>query len=204
VGALAAGSPPDTPRRGQAVPGPGVLPLRRTSGDTAARADPGRRRPLGDRGVLPGREERGRTRPVPGPRLPGLVRPHHVGHGRRGLPRRHPRRHRHGRKGGSAARSDGLIRLSGRRDPPPARRPRPTFHDQPRHRPALVDLATPTTTPSPHLPLPPPRPQTTTLNCRCSTRQRHEDALLIRPAFAQLITAIAYPERRNAGRTLCS
>ena len=53
---------------------------RRPCRDTAARAHPRRRRPLGDRGVLPGREDRRRARPLPGPRLPSLVRPHHLGH----------------------------------------------------------------------------------------------------------------------------
>ena len=42
------------------------------------RADPGRRRAVGDRGMLPDREERGRPGPLSGPRLPSLVRPHHM------------------------------------------------------------------------------------------------------------------------------
>ncbi|GAA2665561.1 hypothetical protein GCM10010400_27220 [Streptomyces aculeolatus] len=66
-----------------------------------------RRVPLGDRGVLPGREERGRSRPLPGPPLSGLVPAHHPGHGRRRPPDRDPRCSR--RKRGH--RHD-LIRLS--------------------------------------------------------------------------------------------
>jgi hypothetical protein len=44
--------------------------------DTSTRADPGRRRPLSDRGMLPDHEERSRPRPVPGPLLASLVRAH--------------------------------------------------------------------------------------------------------------------------------
>ncbi|TDD40361.1 hypothetical protein E1288_35550 [Saccharopolyspora elongata] len=46
---------------------------------------------VGDRGVLPEREERGRARPVSGPVVAGLALPHHSGHARRRLPRCHPR-----------------------------------------------------------------------------------------------------------------
>jgi hypothetical protein len=57
----------------------GVLPLRRPGGHTAVRVDPGGRGPLGDRGVLPDREERSRPGSLPGPHLAGLVCPHHPG-----------------------------------------------------------------------------------------------------------------------------
>ena len=111
VGTLVAGPPPDRARPGQEVSGPGLLPLRRARTDPVAGTDPGRRRPLGDRGVLPDREERGRPGSLPGPVMAGLARPHHVGHARRRLPRRHPRAG--GGKGGPATGRDGLIPLSG-------------------------------------------------------------------------------------------
>ena len=83
--------PDPRPTRGQDRAGAGLLPLRRTRDHPAARADPRRRHPLGDRGMLPDRQERGRARPLPGPHLASLVRPHHPGHARRRLARRHPR-----------------------------------------------------------------------------------------------------------------
>ncbi len=55
--------------------------------------DPSRRCPLGDRGMLPNRENRGRSRPLPGPPLRRLVPAHHPGHARPHLPRRHRRYH---------------------------------------------------------------------------------------------------------------
>ena len=53
--------------------------------------DPGRRIPLGRRGVLPEREERDRPRPLPGPPLRRLVPPRHPRPARTRLPRRHRR-----------------------------------------------------------------------------------------------------------------
>ena len=60
------------------------VPRHRTGAD--------RRDPLGDRGVLPGREERVRPGPVRSPPLPGLVPAHHPGHARPRFPGRHGRR----------------------------------------------------------------------------------------------------------------
>lgn len=54
-------------------------------------ADPGCGGPLGGRGVLPGREERGWPRPLPGPTLRRLVPPRHPRRPRARLPRRHRR-----------------------------------------------------------------------------------------------------------------
>ena len=44
-------------------------------------------------GVFPDREERGRTRPLPGATLAGLVSPHHPGHARARVPDHHPSGH---------------------------------------------------------------------------------------------------------------
>src|ERR687894_69671 len=60
--------------------------------------------------MLPDRQERSRARPLPGPHLQGLVRPHHPGPARRRLPRHHPRPRtpgRSGRKRGSPISSGG-------------------------------------------------------------------------------------------------
>ena len=51
-----------------------------------SRTGSGRRCRVGDRGVLPGREERVRPGPVRSPPLRGLVPPHHPGHARARLP----------------------------------------------------------------------------------------------------------------------
>src|SRR5690606_23378770 len=79
------------------------------------------------------------------------------------------------RKGGTHSRPYRRRRrpdpVEQQRDPPPARHPRPRPRDLRADRPALVDLATPTTAPGPNMPLPPTRPSTTvTTNCRCSIR----------------------------------
>ena len=59
----------------------------------------GRGQPLAHRGMLPAGQGRGRARPVPGPHLAGLVRPHHLVHARPGLA---GRQQGPGRKRGSA------------------------------------------------------------------------------------------------------
>src|SRR5690606_30118839 len=86
------------------------------------------------------------------------------------------------RKRGTHSRPDRRRRrpdpVEQQRDPPPARHPRPRPRDLRADRPALVDLATPTTAPGPNMPLPPTRPSTTvTTNCRCSTSSRALESL---------------------------
>ena len=87
-----------------------LLRLLRAPRHPAARAGPRRRHPLGHRGVVPDRQERGRARPVPGPPLRRLVRPHHPGHDRRRVPGRHPRRR--SRKRGQDSSAGTLVPLS--------------------------------------------------------------------------------------------
>ena len=86
---LAAGPPlhhrPDRPR---------LLPVLRLGHDEAGRPGRGGRDPVGDRGVLPERQRRGRPGPVPGPPLRRLVPPHHPGDARPRLPHHHPSRRR--------------------------------------------------------------------------------------------------------------
>ena len=85
-----AGPPlPRTELQGRA--GAGLLPVRRPGRHRRRGADPRRRGPLGRRGVLPERQERGRPRPLPGPPLRRLVQPRHPGRPRPRLPRRHRR-----------------------------------------------------------------------------------------------------------------
>lgn len=104
-----------------------------------------RRHPMGHRGMLPDRQERNRPRPLPGPRTPGLVSPHHPGHARPGLPRRHP--------GGTRTRSrpsrDQDLR---QRDPAALRRADPASTGYGPH-PPLVMVATTPPNPSPPIPL---------------------------------------------------
>jgi len=58
------------------------------------------------RGVLPASQERGRARPVPGPHLAGLVRPHHLVNARPGLAGRQPGQ---GREKGIGTSDPGMI-----------------------------------------------------------------------------------------------
>src|SRR3954454_13271360 len=97
---------PERPRRtGRAV----LLRLRRPGRDHPRAADRGGRWPLADRGMLPGGEERGRPRVLPGAGLHRLVPAHHPGDARPRLPVGHPR---HRRKGGAAAGTGQLIALT--------------------------------------------------------------------------------------------
>ena len=66
-----------------------LLPVLRTRRDRRRGADPGGRVAVGDRGMLPDREERDRAGPVPGPPLRRLVPPRHPGHAGARLPVRH-------------------------------------------------------------------------------------------------------------------
>jgi len=77
-----------------------LLPRLRTRRRRYPGAGPDRRFPLGDRGVLPGREERVRPGPVRSPPLHGLVSAHHPGHARPRRPDSTRRPGRRGRKGG--------------------------------------------------------------------------------------------------------
>ena len=71
---------------------------------------PGRRGTLGDRGVLPGREERVRPGPVRSPSLRGLVSAHHSDHVRARFPGRHGTPALG--KGGGTGETPGLIGLT--------------------------------------------------------------------------------------------
>lgn len=84
-------------RRGWVWPADRSAPARSPTTGASALAGPGcgtwsgRRYPVGDRGVVPDGEERGRPGPVPGPSLRRLVRAHHR-HGRRRVPAGQPAR----------------------------------------------------------------------------------------------------------------
>ena len=64
----------------------GVLHLPRPGRHRAGRPGQGRRSPVGGRGMLPGRQERDRPGPLPGPPLRRLVPARHPVHARAGLP----------------------------------------------------------------------------------------------------------------------
>lgn len=66
----------------------GVLPLLIAAAGHAARDRRGRRRPLGNRGLLRRGEGRDRTGPLPSPQVPGLVPARHPGNARARCPRR--------------------------------------------------------------------------------------------------------------------
>lgn len=66
--------------------------------------------PMGRRGMLPSREERGRPRPLPGPPLRRLVPAHHPRDARPRLPCRYQQER--SRKGGNTDREDELIPLT--------------------------------------------------------------------------------------------
>ena len=118
---------------------------------------------MGDRVVLPDREERSRPGPLPGPHLAGLVCPHHPGHARARLPRRHPRTKRTpqrpptGVKRGNWSQRRTADPVVGQRDPSTTRHARPRPAHLCRAGPSLVTLASATAVPGPRLPLPPPR-----------------------------------------------
>ena len=80
--ALAAGPPLASATRRDRL-----LRLLRTPPLQPGRPGLDRGQPLAYRGMLPAGQERSRTRPLPGPLLAGLVRPHHLVHARPGLAR---------------------------------------------------------------------------------------------------------------------
>uniref|UniRef100_UPI0035AC20FD IS701 family transposase n=1 Tax=Rhodococcus tibetensis TaxID=2965064 RepID=UPI0035AC20FD len=131
--ALAAGAPVDhRPRRDC------LLHLLWPRRHRTRRVGPGSRQSLGDRGVLPDRQERDRARPLPGARVPGLVPAHHLVDGRGRLPDDPaPRRSKRGSPAGTRdlipLTINEIRRLFGPR--------RLSGATRPRQRLALVELA---------------------------------------------------------------
>ncbi len=144
---LGPAAPPPTDRRTGLLPVLGDRPGHCTGSSTSPN-------PRGDQGVVSGREEPGRARPLSDPQLDRLAPTHGAGHARAGYldppgraGSRHHRAPRRRRPRPRAARADH------RRDPPPPRRTR----DQPtrsRSTPApMVSLAPPPPSARPRLPL---------------------------------------------------
>lgn len=139
------------------------LPVLVTRRGASVRTGPRRRCPLERRGVLPGRQEPGRTRPLPGPQLDLMAPAHHACHARPGLPDR-PRRRRDPRTSRRYAplrpqpRSDHADRPGN--PPPTCRRLQPTSRDSDQAA-ALVHLAPTPPSNSPTQPLPTPNRQRT-------------------------------------------
>jgi SRSO17 transposase len=94
---------------------PGLLPVpqpRHRSASKPGGARRHRRSPVGDRRVVPERQRRSRSGPVPGPPLRRLVPPHHPRDARPRLPHRHPDRSPADAKGGPETSAEQLIPLT--------------------------------------------------------------------------------------------